>query len=112
MSCLGRLRRRLGSCRRARVFFVRKSVTTHGLRLMRRFVGNRRGISSIFMTIYIALIVVLLISALFAAQVISRSSLVEYLKTEQERRQEQIQITKISTDSNDLNFVSVEILVI
>ena len=109
MSCLGRLRRRLGSCRRARVFFVRKSVTTHGLRLMRRFVGNRRGISSIFMTIYIALIVVLLISALFAAQVISRSSLVEYLKTEQERRQEQIQITKISTDSNDLNFVSVQV---
>ncbi len=44
-----------------------------------KFTRQRRGISSIFIAIYLALIVILLIAALFMGQVISRSSLTDYL---------------------------------
>lgn len=108
MTCNKRLKKHRNSHGHWRVI-SQKTGFAHDLKLLRRFGGNKRGISSIFITIYLALIVVLLVSTLFAAQVISRSSLVEYLKNEQERRQELIQITKITTDSNDLNFISVQV---
>jgi len=76
---------------------------------MRRFKQNKKGVSSIFIGIYLSLIAVLLISSLYAAQAISRSSLTDYLKIEQDRRQENIQITKIVTDTNDLYFTSIQV---
>jgi Flp pilus assembly pilin Flp len=79
------------------------------MKILRRFKRNKRGVSSIFIAIYLALIVVLLISTLYAAQVISRSSLTDYLKIEQDRRQENIQITNLVTDTNDRYFTSIQI---
>lgn len=74
-----------------------------------RLSRNKRGVSSIFIAIYMSLIGVLLISTLFVSQVISRSSLTDYLKIEQDRRQENIQITKLTTDTNDLNFLQLQV---
>ena len=79
------------------------------MRRFRKLSRNKRGISSIFIAIYLSIIGVLLISTLFAAQVISRSSLTDYLKIEQDRRQENIQITKLVTDSNDTNFLYIQV---
>ena len=70
---------------------------------------DKRGVSSIFIAIYLSLIGVLLISTLFVGQVISRSSLTDYLKIEQDRRQESIQMTKLITDSDKLNFLYIQV---
>lgn len=79
------------------------------MRRLRRLSRNKRGVSSIFIAIYLSIIGVLLISTLFAGQVISRSSLTDYLKIEQDRRQENILITKLVTDSNDINFLYIQV---
>ncbi len=79
------------------------------MKSLRKFKQNKKGVSSIFIAVYLTLITVLLISSLYAAQVVSRSSLADYLKIEQDRRQENIQMTKLATDTNDLNFVSIQI---
>jgi len=71
------------------------------MKKVRRLAGNKRGVSSIFIAIYLSLIGILLISTLYAGQVISRSSITDYLKIEQDRRQENIQIMRFITTSND-----------
>lgn len=68
----------------------------------KRFVKDRKGVSSLFIAIYIALLAVLLISTLFFGLVVSRAGLTEYLKVEQERMQENIVLSKFETDSNGL----------
>ena len=68
---------------------------------------GRRGMSSIFIAIYLAIIGVLLISTLYVGQVISRSSLTDYLKIEQDRRQENILITKLVTSNDFFDHVQV-----
>ena len=73
------------------------------MKRLRRIARNKRGVSSIFIAIYLSLIGILLISTLFAGQAISRSSITDYLKIEQDRRQEYFQIIKL-TDIDDLNF--------
>ncbi len=50
-----------------------------------------------------------LISTLYVGQVISRSSLTDYLKIEQDRRQENILITKLVTDPSDQFFLYVQV---
>jgi hypothetical protein len=80
-----------------------------GKTFLRKLSRGKKGISSIFIAIYLALIVILLITALFVGQVISRSSLTDYLKIEQERRQENIQITKIVTDESATNVLYVQV---
>jgi hypothetical protein len=76
------------------------------MKRLRRVARNKRGVSSIFIAIYLSLIGILLISTLFAGQVISRSSITDYLKIEQDRRQEYFQIIKL-TDIDDLNFTHI-----
>ena len=56
------------------------------------------------------LIGILLISTLFVGQVISRSSISEYLKIEQDRRQENFLLHKLLTDPNDLNFTLLQVI--
>ena len=73
------------------------------MKILKRFNQNKRGVSSIFIAIYLLLIGILLISTLFVGQVISQSSITDYLKIEQERRQEYFQILKL-TDLDDVNF--------
>jgi hypothetical protein len=91
----------------------RKSLTTTFNRLLRgslfhgKLKRNKKGLSSIFIALYLALITMLLMSTLFAGQVISRSSLTDYLKIEQDRRQENILITKLVTDDNNVLFAQV-----
>lgn len=57
------------------------------------FRRNKRGISSIFIGLYIAMLIILLSSTLFIALSISDKSLTSYLRTEQNRAQETILIT-------------------
>ena len=77
-------------------------------RIFKKLSREKRGISSIFIAIYLSLIGILLISTLFVAQVISHSSITDYLKIEQDRRQEYFQITRLLTD-DDLNFTAIQI---
>ena len=62
---------------------------------LRKLRKNKKGVSSIFIAIYLSLIGILLISTLYVGQVISRSSITDYLRIEQDRRQENIIITKL-----------------
>jgi len=55
-----------------------------------KIVRNRKGISPIFVSIYLAILVVVLISLLFTALNTYGSSLTERMRVEQERRQESI----------------------
>jgi hypothetical protein len=75
----------------------------------KKLANNKKGVSSIFIAIYLCLIGIILISALFAGQVISHSSITDYLKIEQERTQEYFTITKLLTDPTDLNFTQIQI---
>ncbi len=58
----------------------------------KQLLSNKRGISSLFIGVYIALLIIILISTLFIALSISNSSLTDYLKVEQDRMQESILI--------------------
>ena len=79
------------------------------MKRLKKLARNKKGVSSIFIAIYLSLIGILLISTLFAGQVISRSSLTDYLKIEQDRRQEYFQMTKLVSDTNDLNFTYLQV---
>jgi hypothetical protein len=91
----------------------RNSLTATFKRLLRgnpfhgKLRRSKKGVSSTFIALYLVLITMLLMSALFVGQVISRSSLTDYLKIEQDRRQENILITKLVTDENNVLFVQV-----
>ncbi len=80
------------------------------MRRLRKITKNRRGVSSIFIAIYLSLIGILLISTLFVSQEISRSSISDYLKIEQDRRQENFLVNKLLTDTNDLNFTFLQVI--
>jgi hypothetical protein len=75
------------------------------VKILERFNRNKQGVSSIFIAIYLSLIGILLIAALFAGQVVSQSSITDYLKIEQDRRQEYFQILQL-TDIDDTNFTN------
>jgi hypothetical protein len=70
---------------------------------------NKRGISSIFITIYIALIVVTLGVTLFSSIQISNISMIEKLRIEQEKEQEAImlQIGSITVVNNIIDSIRV-----
>jgi hypothetical protein len=78
----------------------RKSMLIHNHQKIERIMNNflekfrkgRKGISSIFIAIYIALLTVVLISSLFIGLTVSNSSLDSYLLNEQNRSQESILI--------------------
>lgn len=53
---------------------------------------DKRGVSSLFITIFIALLVIILISTLFVGLTISRSSLTQSLRIKQERAQESVKL--------------------
>ncbi|MDH5374650.1 MAG: hypothetical protein OEZ21_02045 [Candidatus Bathyarchaeota archaeon] len=57
---------------------------------VRKFAEDKKGISPLFISLYLALIVILLISMLFFAVEVSSSGLNSRLKVEQERMQERI----------------------
>ena len=63
------------------------------MKRLKPFKKNTKGISSLFITIYIALIGILLISTLFVSISITDSSLSSYLRVEQARMQEKITIS-------------------
>ena len=81
----------------------------HDVKRLRRLESNKRGVSSIFIAIYLSLIGILLISTLFAGQLIAQSSITDYLKIEQDRRQEYFQITDLISDSSDINFTQLQV---
>ena len=76
---------------------------------IKKFRNNKKGVSSIFIAIYLSLIGILLISTLYVGQVISRSSITEYLKIEQDRRQEYFILTKLITETSESNFTYLEV---
>ena len=80
----------------------------YDIKRLRGLEKNKRGVSSIFIAIYLSLIGIILIAALFAGQVISRASLTEYLKIEQDRRQEYFQIIKL-IDTDNINFTTIQV---
>lgn len=55
-----------------------------------RLVKNRKGVSPIFVAIYLAILAILLISVLFAALYIYGSAVTERMKMEEERQQESV----------------------
>ena len=79
------------------------------MKKLRKFTHNKKGVSSIFIAIYLSLIGILLVSTLYAGQVISRESVTDYLKIEQDRRQENILIYRLITDSDNQFFYYVEV---
>ena len=58
-----------------------------------KFVANRKGVSSLFIMIYVSLIAVVLISTLFVGLSLSDAGLTSYLRVEQARNQENILIS-------------------
>src|SRR5512146_2999439 len=58
----------------------------------RNLLTNKKGISSLFITIYVLLITVILLTTLFAGTTIYQSSLDASLKVEQKRLQEEITV--------------------
>ena len=62
------------------------------MKILQKFVRNKKGVSSIFIAIFIALLSVVLISTLFVSIAISNSAMTEYLRLEQERNQESIKL--------------------
>ena len=75
------------------------------------FLNHKRGISTLFIAIYIALLAVILVSTIFVGISISHSSLTSYLKVEQERMQENIQIGYQSLSVNNNTGIVESILV-
>jgi hypothetical protein len=59
---------------------------------IKKFSRNKKGVSSLFITIFITLLAVILISTIFVGLTISRSSLTQYLRIEQERLQESVKL--------------------
>lgn len=80
----------------------------YDMKRLGRLEKNKRGVSSIFMAIYLSLIGIILLATLFAGQAISRSSITDYLKIEQDRRQEYFQITKL-IDTDNINFTFIQV---
>lgn len=62
------------------------------MRKLKQLRTNRKGISSLFIAIYVALLAIIIFSTLFIGLSISQSSLASYSKIEQERTQESILI--------------------
>ena len=60
---------------------------------MNEIIRNRKGLSPIFLSVYLALMTILLVSTLFLALDISRSALTVAMRIEQERIQEKIELT-------------------
>jgi hypothetical protein len=80
------------------------------MKSLKTFTKNKKAVSSLFIGIYIALLSLLLISTLFVGTFISRSGIIEYLKVEQERMQESIQLYKLTTDITDVQFTSLQVI--
>jgi len=57
---------------------------------LKKIIKNRKGFSSMFVSLYLSILVILLISTLFIALQISSSALTERMRIEQERMQESI----------------------
>src|SRR5512136_730726 len=62
------------------------------MRQRKQIVKNKKGVSSLFIAIYVALLAVIILSTLFIGLSISQSSIASYSKIEQERTQEKILI--------------------
>lgn len=62
------------------------------MRRQRNISIDKKGVSSLFIAIYVFLLAIILISTLFVSLTISKSSLTTYIGTEQERMQESILI--------------------
>jgi len=60
---------------------------------LKRIIKNRKGLSPLFVSLYLAILAILLISMLFIALSISSSALTERMKIEQERMQERLVMT-------------------
>ena len=62
------------------------------MKALKQLVKNKKGISSLFIAIYVALLAFTILSTLFVGLSISQSSIASYSKIEQERTQENILI--------------------
>ena len=62
------------------------------MKRLRNFSKNKRGISSLFIAIYVLMLAIILISTLLVSLSIGKSSLTTYMKSEQEQMQEGIVI--------------------
>ena len=80
------------------------------MKYRREFVQNRKAVSSLFTTIYIALLIVILLSTLFIGMELSSSGIFQYLRIEQERSQESIRLFKLTTDRWNTLIVSLEVI--
>jgi hypothetical protein len=56
----------------------------------KKIIGNRKGVSPLFVSLYLVIIIILLISTLFVALGISNTAIVENMKIEEARAQESI----------------------
>jgi hypothetical protein len=66
---------------------------------LKELAKNKKGVSSLFIAIYVAMFAVLLFSTIFVGITISTSSLVDALKVEENRMLESIKLTKIEYSS-------------
>ncbi len=68
------------------------------------FKKSKKAVSSLFMTVFIALIIVMLIAVLFFGITVSNSGISQYLKADQNKMQESIQLYQI--EANESNFIT------
>lgn len=68
---------------------------------LKKIAQNKKGVSPLFIAIYLTLIVVLLFSTIFVALTVSTSSLTEALKIEEDRMLESIQLMKLEYNSSN-----------
>ncbi len=73
------------------------------MKALKKLVKAKKGVSSLFIAMYIAMLTVILISTLFIGIGISDSSLKTYLKTEQSRNQEGVLITAKNESIAEIN---------
>ena len=68
---------------------------------------NRKGISSLFIAVYVSMIAVIVISTLFYDLSITNSSLNSYSRDSQERMQEKILVKALNASGNEIEFILV-----
>lgn len=75
------------------------------MRRSKQLTKNTKGVSSLFISIYVALLTIIIISALFYGLSVSHSSLTSYLVNEQNRTQEKILVKALNATANEIQFI-------
>lgn len=95
---------------------IKKIVFDSFRRLIRRIpspgklIRDKKGVSSLFIAIFIAMLALLLISVLFFGLTMTNLGLSQYIRSDQEKSQENIDLYRITSTSDDAFITSLQVL--